>query len=87
MNRSKDPSGTNALARMAHYRLTLSRVDSIASAAPRADPGGPSANEMRRLVDEVRDAVAVEPPLRLPAGPVADRRRQRSSEARLANGR
>lgn len=85
MNKSKDPSGTNALARMAHYRLTLSRVDSIAPAALRADPGGPSANETRRLIDEVHHAVAVDPPLRLRAGPVADRRRQRSSEAHLAN--
>ena len=87
MNRSKDPSGTNALAWMAHYRLTLSRVDTIASAALRTDPGGPSATEMRRLIAEVRDAVAVEPPHGLPVGPAVDTRRQRSSEARLANAR
>ena len=77
---------------MAHYRLTLSRVDSIATAALRADPDGPSANQIHRLITEVRDAVAVESPIRLPAAPVADGRWQpgplvKSSEARLAHAR
>ena len=66
-NKSRDPSGIDALARMADCRLILSRVENIASAALQTDPGGPSADELRRLIAEVREAVAVEP--RLPPPP------------------